>query len=202
MNIQVIQPGRLEIKEMASLSEALVKKLYPEFQPIRLPGWLASKTEEGIWIYECSQKILIVFFWREAPELLENLTRLTKIQSSWSNFVSGFDAQNHIATAIFAKEIPSSILKLFSQDSSVRLFELTLQDEEQTLFVKEKTENHSSPEKKKIKSEIAPPKSAGPEGAVRQEAAFSSFFYKMGKLSEEELTRFVELEADLAQTQF
>ncbi|GEM_PF-2776782 len=210
MQIQFVKSGFLNREKIDSVIDPFVKKIDPESKIITLPSWLTP--EDGVWIYEKERKIMIVSLWQDRG-IVDNITRLLRIKSRWSQFINSMDPSYQAVLTVIGEKIPSGALKLFSLEPGVRAFELIASDTLDSLFVREVTldslnvpaagsgvyrrqDESSSREKPRESVMQEMPINSG-ESFLKQDTQLSSFFYKMGKLSEEELARFLDMESDL-----
>lgn len=187
MQIQFIKPEESRYAEMASILEPVVKKIFPDCKPFVFPDWLLN--QKKCLVYEKEGAIVLAFLWPEQASL-EFIYELLQTKAKWEQFTSAFAKHSKISVAVFGEKIPASALKVFSLEEEFKVFELFYVSEENKVFVKDLS---------KKRKEIAPEIKAPAENFVKQDASLSSFFYKMGKLSEEELSRFLDMESDLNQ---
>jgi len=127
----------------------------------------------------------------------------------WVRFVKGMSESNELKMALFGERIPDTLIKLCSTlEDEVDIYELTVSSEEENILVEKLSSNsisnhvqkewapQESPEKREKKTQTNKvAKKEGNENFV--DVPLTSFFFKMGKLSEGELTRFIELESEL-----
>lgn len=222
MQVDVIKT-RIENKDKINgLIDPFVKKVFPEFKAILLPTWLVGG--EQVWVYEKEGVLMLIRFWSPVTDS-DSISLLFQFKAKWEQFIKTFERQNRVVLVLLAERFPDSFLRFNTRPDEMQLFEIVYLETAERLFVKELTSEDREEEVPRVevprkyhafrssKNELGTENSVSSSGLegqaeaarkeikslespLKQNATLASFFYKMGKLSEEELARFLDLETD------
>ena len=180
MDILLSRGTRPEDKKISFNVEAVIKKIYPDSTPFLLPDWLKSGNVP--YLFEVDKCLGMVSVWA-SDSTLDDVNKLFQMKAKWECWVKSFNEQNETVMLILGERVPGFLLSVFASVKGVRIFDLVFLSEENKLVVKEL----GAPEEN-VKRER--------ESAPKGDVSLSSFFYKLGRLSVDELSEFIDVEAD------
>jgi len=215
IQIRLIKPEEVSLSHRDFIVDSVIKKIYPDYSCFSLPSWLIDS--ETISLYRKEETVLMASL-LPGHVKMNDVFALMQLKVNLEASIQVFHSSYRVIIAILSQQLSPTIQKLLYLDKGVQLFELFSTENSRQVFVREL--KYCSDETVKEKSEIQkkatevkdnpglgiplkiPEKNYQSESHLKQDASLISFFYKMGKLSEEELTRLLELEVDLGQMNF
>lgn len=196
MEILFTKSLTVDLSRLKSLTGQILGKLFPGHQCFNMPGWLTGNEVSSV--LEKEGNLIFVCLWHDEMRL-ESLVSLFQLKLKWEHFLKNLDKGNQVTLVILGERIPDALVKLCaSVKEEVLIYELIFAEEEK-VWVRELStlERDSAGEKMTFSSPVTQPNQSSSEFLSGHDVSLTSYFYKMGKLSEEELTRFLELESDL-----
>ncbi|MBI4972178.1 MAG: hypothetical protein HZC17_10200 [Candidatus Omnitrophica bacterium] len=187
MQIQFIQAEEKNDIALGAILEPVFKKIFPEYKPLHLPSWLLAN--EPTLAFEKEGAIILVVLWPSADSK-EQVYHLLETKAKWEQFSRTFAKDCQVNLAVFGEKIPDAVVKILRIEEGARAFELFFIPEDNKVFVKDLIAR---------RKDMIPEVKYQSENVLKQDTSLTSFFYKMGKLSEEEISKFLELESDLNQ---
>jgi len=202
LQIYFSKQTKLEESKVAPVCLEVLFNLYPGSKAIDMPALL--KKEEISWVLEKEDTLIFVCVWQENYSL-DQMTALLEFKVKWQHFVESLGQENEIIICILGQEIPQAVIEMGKAlDIPVDILELIVSKNDDCVMVQQwmkKSHAFPNPVVKPVvdKKKVVPPNQKLPqkeEVSVEKNNAISltSFFYKMGKLSEGELEDFLELE--------
>ncbi len=218
MKIQFVKSLGTDVEQLKPIAKSVIEEIYPNYTFQDIPSWLSK--EEITWILQKEGSLIFVCLWKPAYEL-DVLLPLLEFKVKWQHLVIGLEQSNETRLVIVGERISAGLIQTCSSiEDKIEIFELTLSQKEDRVLVEEcLKKNLDSALEQDIHNqntqeyeEVAPLNqpveresqqhenvSADESSIKASDISLTSFFYKMGRLTESELASFMELESDLHQ---
>lgn len=193
--IHLINSDEITQSELNSALEQVVKKIFPEFRPFAFPDWLL---EDPVRLYEKEGTVLVVKLLTPFFQFADVFT-LVQLKLKVEKSIRVFNRDHQVMAVVLGQKIPTVLQKMFFMEDNLQVYEVILSKDTHEIFVRQLTDYHDPgvglpaetkqiESKDKGKSEFAPKvvsNVAPSEPPLKQDISMSSFFYKMGELTDD-----------------
>jgi len=171
----------------------LIPEIYPEYQTWKLPDWLTH--DLVVRVLEKKGQVLFVSVW-QSTSVLEEILSLMEMKVKWQHFLKTMDPSFCPQLVIFGQHIPDALAKLCaSLKDQIQIYEVIFFDHDQRILIRDPFAAKEKASEPRLRPKEEPRKALPVNRDT--ELSITSFFYKMGKLSESELSSFLDMEQEL-----